>query len=234
MPTEAAVANNPRTPAWPLYRALVGVGVVCGLLIVSAYVLTGPVIARNEAEALQQAVFQVLPGAVAKTTFALGADGRFRLAQAGDAPQQLVHAGYAADGALVGVAIEAQGMGYQDVIRLLYGYSPRQQAIVGMRVLASKETPGLGDKIEKDPNFIANFSALDVSLDAAGQGLAQPIAAVKQGTKTAPYQIDGITGATISSVAIAAILRQSSAQWVPLIYRQQAELVNAGGADGGQ
>nr|MBP6700439.1 FMN-binding protein [Halioglobus sp.] len=107
-------------------------------------------------------------------------------------------------------------------------------AVVGMRVLASKETPGLGDKIEKDPNFIANFSALDVSLGTDGQDLAQSIEAVKHGAKTAPYQIDGITGATISSVAIAAILRQSSAQWVPLIYRQQAELVNAGGADGGQ
>jgi len=234
MPTEAAVDNNPRTPAWPLYRALVGVGVVCGLLIVSAFVLTFPVIARNEAEALQQAVFQVLPGAVAKTSFALGADARFRLAQAGDTAQQLVHAGYAADGALVGVAIEAQGMGYQDVIRLLYGYAPGQQAIVGMRVLASKETPGLGDKIEKDPNFIANFSALDVSLDAGGQGLAQPIAAVKQGTKTAPYQIDGITGASISSVAVAAILRESSAQWVPLVYRLQAQFASDGGTDGAQ
>jgi len=234
MPTAAPVDNNPHTPAWPLYRALVGVGVVCGLLIVSAFVLTFPVIARNEAAALQQAVLQVLPGAVAKTTFALGADGRFRLAQAGDTAQQLVHAGYAADGALVGVAIEAQGMGYQDVIRLLYGYAPGQQAIVGMRVLASKETPGLGDKIEKDPNFIANFSALDVSLDAAGQGLAQPIEAVKQGTKTAPYQIDGITGATISSEAVAAILRQSSAQWVPLVYRLQAQFASDGGTDGGQ
>jgi len=234
MPTEPAMDNTAHSPSWPLYRALVGVGVVCGLLIVSAFVLTFPAIARNEAAALQRAVLQVLPGAVAKTSFALGADGRFRPAQAGDAPQQLVHAGYSADGALVGVAIEGQGMGYQDVIRILYGYSPQRQAIVGMRVLASKETPGLGDKIEKDPAFVANFTALDVSLGADGQSLAQPIAAVKQGTKTAPFQIDGITGATISSVAIAAILRQSSAQWVPLIHRQQAELVNAGGADGGQ
>lgn len=234
MPASPVVDNNTRTPAWPLYRALVGVGVVCGLLIVSAYVLTGPLIARNEAEALQQAVLQVLPGAVARTTFALGADGRFRLARAGDTPQQLVHAGYAADGTLVGVAIEAQGMGYQDVIRLLYGYAPARQAIVGMRVLASKETPGLGDKIEKDPNFSANFSALDVSLGADGQGLAQPIAAVKQGTKTTPFQIDGITGATISSNAVAAILRQSSAQWVPLVYRLQAQFASDGGADGGQ
>ena len=50
---------------------------------------------------------------------------------------------------IVGLAVEAQGMGYQDVIRVIYGYSFEQDAIVGIRVLESKETPGLGDKIEK-------------------------------------------------------------------------------------
>ena len=153
MPTEAAVANNPRTPAWPLYRALVGVGVVCGLLIVSAYVLTGPVIARNEAEALQQAVFQVLPGAVAKTTFALGADGRFRLAQAGDTPQQLVHAGYAADGALVGVAIEAQGMGYQDVIRDPLRLCPAPAGHRGHAGAGEQGDPGPGRQHREGPGL---------------------------------------------------------------------------------
>jgi len=88
------------------------VGVVCGLLIASAFVLTFAAIARNEAEALQQAVFKVLPGAVAKASFVLAADDHFRPAQAGDAPQQMVNAGYDADGALVGVAIEAQAVGY--------------------------------------------------------------------------------------------------------------------------
>jgi electron transport complex protein RnfG len=138
---------------------------------------------------------------------------------------------------LAGVAIEAQGMGYQDIIRLLYGYAPQSQAIVGMEVLASKETPGLGDKIEKDPAFLANFRALDVSIAADGQSLQRPVEAVKSGSKTLPSQIDGITGATISSKAIAAILRQSSAQWVPVVYRLQGELAverkGEGGTDGG-
>jgi electron transport complex protein RnfG len=214
-----------------MYRALVGVGVICGLLIVTVFVVTLPVIARNEAAALQAAVFDVLPGATAKASFVLTEDGGFRPAREGDDPRQTVHAGYDASGALVGVAIPAQGMGYQDVIRILYGYSPQQQAIVGMQVLASKETPGLGDKIEKDPAFIANFQALDVSLAADGQTLAHPIEAVKSGTKTGPWQVDGITGATISSKAIANILRQSSAYWLPLLYPQQAELAQGGGSD---
>ena len=77
--------------SWPLYRALVGVGVVCGLLIVSAFVLTFPVIARNEAAALQRAVFQVLPGAVASASFALGPDGNLRPAVEGDTALPVVH-----------------------------------------------------------------------------------------------------------------------------------------------
>ena len=74
-----------------------GVGVVCGLLIVSVFVLTGPVIARNEAAALQQAVFGVLPGRW-QASFGAGEDGHFRPAAADDAAHQMVHAGYDANG----------------------------------------------------------------------------------------------------------------------------------------
>jgi electron transport complex protein RnfG len=214
-----------------MYRALVGVGVVCGLLIVSVFVVTLPIIARNEAAALQAAVFDVLPGAVAKRSFVLTSDGGLRPALETDDPRQMIHAGYDSEGELAGLAIQGEGMGYQDVIRILYGYAPDRQAIVGMQVLASKETPGLGDKIEKDPAFLANFVALDVSLGADGSAMANPIEAVKSGAKTAAWQIDGITGATISSMAIAGILEQGSGYWVPRLYPLRAEFAAAGGHD---
>lgn len=301
-------------PSWPMYRALVGIGMLCGLLIVSVYVLTGPVIARNEARALEAAVFRVLPGATASHTFLLNEDGRFASAEtgmdvgdagrdagtpthsaavdggidggdggtpthsaveteagtatdwaaeparvedgiedgtptgraaesgtpanlankAGTPIHRVVHAGYDENGSLVGVAIQAQGMGYQDVIRVLYGYDPTRDAIIGMQVLASKETPGLGDKIEKDPAFLANFDALDVSLAPDGQSMRHPIEAVKGGAKSQPWQIDGITGATISSQAIAGMLRESSRQWVPIIHRQRAIFTTVEVTDDGQ
>ena len=50
-----------RTRIWPMYRAMVGVGLACGLLIVGVFVGTKPVIARNRAEALRAAIFEVLP-----------------------------------------------------------------------------------------------------------------------------------------------------------------------------
>ena len=141
-------------PVWPMYRALVGVGALCGLLIVSVFLLTLPVIQANEADYLQRAVFKVLPGAVDKRSFFLDETGSFRAVETGDAPARTVHAGYDGQGELIGVAIPGQGMGYADTIRVLFGYAPGQEAIVGLQVLASKETPGLGDKIEKDPNFV--------------------------------------------------------------------------------
>jgi electron transport complex protein RnfG len=212
---------------WKMYRAMVGVGLLCGLLIVTVFLVTGPVIERNKAEALQRAIFRVLPEARSSATFRLDGDGFAPLVGKGE-PDELVYAGYAADGRLVGLAVEAQGMGYQDVIHLLYGYSYEQDAIVGVQVLESKETPGLGDRIESDEEFLKNFERLDVSLNDARSELAHPIAFAKHGQKTEPWQVDGITGATISSRAITDILNRSAAYWIPRIRRGLDDFRKAG------
>jgi electron transport complex protein RnfG len=195
--------------------ALVGIGLACGLLIVSAYVWTRPTIERKRAEALERAIFEVLPGAVASAPFRLGADGRFEPAAARVPGEALVYAAYDGSDELVGFALEAKGMGYADNIEMLYGYAVDAETIVGMKVLASKETPGLGDRIESEARFRDNFLALDVRLDAAGAALAHPIVTVKQGEKRNPWEIDGITGATISSKAVGRGLDASAAHWLP-------------------
>ncbi|MGB3052441.1 MAG: FMN-binding protein [Polyangiales bacterium] len=202
---------------WHMYRAMVGVGVFCGLLIVSVFQVTLPVIERNKAEALQKAIFHVLPNASTSTTYRLDEAGGFKLLEGDGAGEQLVYAGYDDAQQLVGLAVEAQGMGYQDVIALIYGYSFADEAIIGIQVLESKETPGLGDKIESDPAFLENFKSLDVSVRGDGSALANPIVPVKHGEKTKPWEVDGITGATISSMAIADLLDRSTQYWVPRI-----------------
>ena len=73
-----------------------------------------------------------------------------------------------------------------------------------MEVLESRETPGLGDKIYKDAEFVGGFSALSVEPE---------IVAVKKGTKSQPNEIDAITGATISSKAIVRIINESHIAW---------------------
>jgi len=212
------LASRPAPPsAWHMYRAMVGVGVFCGLLIVSVFQVTRPIIEHNKAEALKKAIFHVLPDASTSGTYRLNDAGGFEVLEGEGVGEQLVYAGYDEKQELVGLAVQAQGMGYQDVIGLIYGYSFAEDAIVGVQVLESKETPGLGDKIETDPAFLENFERLDVSLVDDLSEMANPIVPVKHGAKTNPWEVDGITGATISSVAIAEILNRSAQYWTPRI-----------------
>ena len=222
----------PQPSTWRMYRAMVGIGILCGLLIVGAFEMTRPVIERNKAEALQRAIFQVLPEASSSKTFRLDDEDGFTLHEGKAAGAQLVYAGYDDRQQLIGIAIEAQGMGYQDVIRVIYGYSFEKDAVIGIRVLESRETPGLGTKIETDPEFLRNFERLDVTLTDDLSAVANPIEFVKPGNKEQPWQVDGITGATISSTAIANILSASTSYWIPRIRRALDDFAAAGGEAG--
>ena len=56
-----------------------------------------------------------------------------------------------------------------------------------------------------------------------GGAIANPIQWVKPGEREEPWQMDGITGATITSKAIADILRASTEIWIPQIRRSLAD-----------
>lgn len=176
-----------------------------GLIIVAAYQITRPPILAYQAQELRAAVFRVLPGITRLERLGYQ-DGRL-LPKAGEgADDTTIFAGYDAAGTLAGYAIPAAGPGFQDTIRLLYGYRPGPRRVVGMEILESRETPGLGDKIYKDAAFVANFQ--DLAVEPA-------IQAVKKGRKGAPHEIDAITGATISSKAVVRIINQANRTWLP-------------------
>ncbi len=196
------------------------VGLLASFLLVATYVVTTPYIEANLAEYLEQAISEVLPNTVTKTTFILDSNGLQPELDPTDAGNR-VYAGYDADGKFTGVAISAQGQGYQDIIRVLYGYSPDCSCIIGMKVLESRETPGLGDKIEKDPAFLSNFDALDVRWSATENSLVGSLELIKRGAKTAAWEIHGISGATISSKAITDLLNASNQLVIPLIERNK-------------
>ena len=221
MSTTAPIQQANTASSRKMLQAMVGIGVLCALLIVLTYEGTLSRIETNKAEALERAIFKVLPGISQTAAYQLNADQTFSPATTESPADAIIYAGFDENNQLVGMAIPASGQGYADILRILYGYDLKQQAIVGMYVLESKETPGLGDKIEKDPAFLENFIALDVSLTDDLQSLNNQVIPVKYGEKKNPWEVDGITGATISSRAIGDILGASSAQWVPLIYQQQ-------------
>ncbi|MCH8073139.1 MAG: FMN-binding protein [Proteobacteria bacterium] len=50
---------------------------------------------------------------------------------------------------------------------------------------------------------------------------------VKQGKKTEAWQVDGITGATITSEAIGEILNKSANAWVPVLERNSHAFSNS-------
>lgn len=213
-----AADQQPQTSAWSIYRAIVGIGALCALLIVTVYQTTAVRISENQARFLAAAIFEVLPAAHSTVEIVLTEDGR--LVEATAAAALPLFLGYDENALLVGAVLTAEGMGYQDNIRVLYAYSFELDAIVGFKVLDSKETPGLGDRVEKEPHFIANFEKLDATVSPDGTALQHPIVTVKQGEKTEAWQIDGITGATITSEAIGTILHDSANTWVPVLERE--------------
>ncbi len=205
-----------------MLRAMVGIGILCALMIVLTYEGTKPIIEENKAEALERAIFKVIPGMVSKKNFVYRENEGFVPVEDGaEVEGKIVYAGYDANDQLAGIALEASGMGFADILRILYGYDPEKEQIVGFYVLESKETPGLGDKIEKDPDFLANFEALDVSLATDEESLKNQVVPVKSGEKDDPWEVDGITGATISSKAIGNIIGASTQEWVPLLYQHK-------------
>jgi electron transport complex protein RnfG len=70
-----------------------------------------------------------------------------------------------------------------------------------------------------------------VRLNDNGDQLNNRIVTVKQGEKNNPWQIDGITGATITSEAIGNLLNDSAGIWIPILERDAAtiESMPAGG-----
>lgn len=215
------IKNNSSAGSFKMLQAMVGIGLICALLIVLTFEGTLPRIEQLKAEALEKAIFKVIPGMTKKKTFKLDTNNNFIEINSDEKDAQLIYAGYNAQNKLVGVAIPASGMGFADILKVLYGYDPEKQEVVGFYVLESKETPGLGDKIEKDPNFLANFSGLDVTLTDDLNKIKNTVVTVKNGNKKNNWEIDGITGATISSRAIGNIMGTSTAQWMPLIFKNK-------------
>lgn len=219
----SASRNPPELPARPptspfrLVTTLAGAGALAGLLLVFVFQATQPAIRRNKAAALERAVTEVLHGPARTETLYLR-DGRLTREAPPGGPESAgddrVFVGYDQSGRRVGFAMVHGEPGFQDVVRLIFGFDPETGEVLGMKVLDSKETPGLGDKIEKDPAFTTQF-----------EGVRAPLSVVKGGADRARGEIDAITGATISSRAVVRIINDRLADIRPLLEAWIAEEV---------
>lgn len=200
--------QQPAVRSATLIATLAVAGAIAGLLIVSVHQWAQPRIAAHQARAIAAAVAEVLHDPARTETLFLY-DGKLTArppAGVDTLGLDRIWAGYAADDRCIGYAMLAGEPGFQDVIRLMFGYDPATGRVLGMRVLESKETPGLGDKIEKDSAFVQSF-----------QGATAPLTPTRPGAGSGSAdEIDTITGATISARAVINIINHRIAQLQPL------------------
>jgi len=161
------------------------IGVISGAALVLMYGYANPLIEKNKKDEIKKSIFKIFPEGKSYTSETIAEVDVFRVKND--------------KGAFIGYAFLAEGNGYQGVIEMMAGLSPDRETIVGLEILDSQETPGLGQEIATDA-FTSQFKALKV---------APEITYVKNVKPTKPNEIQAITGATISSRAVCEILNDT-------------------------
>ena len=102
-----------------------------------------------------------------------------------------IYEGFDGNGKTVGFAYVAEGGGFQGLISLMVGVDPDKQMITKVKLLSHSETPGLGARIGEDV-FLHQFTQKQICDDFEMK-----------------KDCDSVTGATVSSQAVAAILKNT-------------------------
>lgn len=204
----ALPAPQEGTPAWRLLTTLAIAGALSGWLVATVYNLTLPRVQQYAAAQAAAAVREVLKSPARWDTLYLIRGALTRTpptnTDLADVPKAFV--GYDAEGRRLGVAVTEAGPGFQELLVLMVGFDPATGLLTGYKVLDQKETPGLGDQIERDISFGAQFV-----------GRIVPLRGVKGRAGAPPNEVQTITGATISSRAVIRIINDAVATWRPLV-----------------
>ena len=151
------------------------IAAICSGLVGFASELTKEPIATQKLEAKNKAMQEVLPSA-----------GSFE--EVGSTEEIVEIQKGIKDGAPIGYALRVISKGYADPIEIMIGIT-NDGVVQGIEILASNETPGLGDNAS-DPSFTDQFKEKHTVLK------------VSKGASVGDDEISAITGATITSVAV--------------------------------
>jgi len=151
---------------------LSSVCVFCGFLLAVVHGLAEERIETNARMRIEKAISNLAPDKHTLEEIIVGQDRIYKLRNKNNK--------------LIGYAFSAEGQGYQGKIKILAVINPSLTELVGIEIVESLETPGLGAKIADKP-FKEQFKGLEVS--ALGQ-------------------VQAITGATVSSKAVVHILNR--------------------------
>lgn len=180
---------------------LTSVMILSGLVLATVSGALEPRIAANQERALAESLESIFEGAEDPEFVALPTDER-AIWRASSGGQDL---GYAA---------RIQATGYGGPIQLIIGVSSGLETVLGIAVVESVETPGLGARIQEEP-FQNQFEGLSTD---------EPITAVKnQPADTAENEIAAISGATISTNAVVNAVNAAVPRVLESIENQEEE-----------
>jgi electron transport complex protein RnfG len=202
----SATAPDAGSSSGRLLLTLALFGSLAGGILAYTYQKTLPPIRKFAGERLELAVNEVLGAPARLDTLFLDGDVLRKTAPAGVDPLEAVKVfiGYDSAGVERGVAVEEGTPGFSGEVRLLVGFKPATGELTGFKVLAQTETPGLGDKIIKDSNFVRQFPGK----------LANPLKGTKAATSDRST-VQTITGATITSKAVIRTINKAVETWKP-------------------
>jgi Na+-translocating ferredoxin:NAD+ oxidoreductase subunit G len=206
-----------------IQAVLVTIALVAGLAIATVHEWTRPMVLAQRGGELGEAALTVMPGAESYRIYTRDADGRPRLS--GDDDKHELFIGLDDRGQAVGAAIVGSGMGYADTIELVFGVHRDLDRLTGMRVVASRETPGIGTVITDDKEWVESFSRIELPFDE--QDRVQDLR-VRENARFEAGEVDAISGATVSVFAVTRIISRSLAEWLPILREELDELTGGG------
>ena len=184
-----------------MFLNLTIIGVLSGVILAGVFNVANPYILINKEKELKEAIFVVLPEAVAYDTIEKDSQKK----------PLVIYRGVGADGKPVGIAFKADGVGFQGNIVLMVGLDMDYLKLKGIKVLEQLETPGLGNRIS-EPEFETQFAGVDIK---------PRIEYIKYRKPEKMNQIQAITGATISSEAVVKNINKGVAKVLAALPREE-------------
>ncbi len=158
------------------------IGSIAGLSLALVAGWANPLIEKNRIAETEKAVYLVNPKA---KSYKKIDDPALEIYQVFDEANQPL-----------GYSMIYNGNGFQGNIRVMIGVAPDLKTVNSIEVLEQSETPGLGTKVLEEP-YKGQYKGLVVD---------PSVVIVKGVPASAPGEVQAVTGATISSRAVAAIV----------------------------
>jgi electron transport complex protein RnfG len=178
---------------------LTAIAAICTALVATTYELTDERIAANDKAWLEQSLQPVLAGLRFDNSLI---DSRVTIRAPHGLPgpeDALVYRAYAGGSPVAALFVVTARNGYSGAIRLLIGIRV-DGTITGVHALSHRETPGLGDGIERaKSDWIEQF---------AGRSLADPVVGEWR-IRRDGGAFDQLTGASVTSRAVTNAVRET-------------------------